>query len=45
MKRIAVGGFQHETSTFAPVPAGFAAFEPSGGWPGLSRGDALFGRG
>jgi microcystin degradation protein MlrC len=43
MTRIAVGGFQHETNTFAPVPADFAAFERPGGWPGLSRGEALFG--
>lgn len=39
--RIAVGGFQHETNTFAPVPATFAAFELADGWPGLSRGAAL----
>ena len=39
--RIAVGGFQHETNTFAPVPATFAAFELADGWPGLSRGPAL----
>ena len=39
--RIAVGGFQHETNTFAPVPATFAAFELADGWPGLSRGASL----
>ncbi len=27
MARVAVGGFQHETNTFAPGRAGFAAFE------------------
>lgn len=41
MARVAVGGFQHETNTFAPVRADFAAFERSGGWPGLSRGEAM----
>ena len=39
--RIAVGGFQHETNTFAPTRAGFADFARPGGWPGLSRGAAL----
>lgn len=42
MTRIAIGGFQHETNTFAPVPADFKAFETPGGWPGLSRGETLF---
>ncbi|MGH8740994.1 MAG: M81 family metallopeptidase, partial [Burkholderiales bacterium] len=27
MARIAIGGFQHETNTFAPSPADYAAFE------------------
>jgi len=39
--RIAVGGFQHETNTFAPLPATYAAFERADGWPSLSRGPAL----
>jgi microcystin degradation protein MlrC len=38
MARIAVGGFQHETNTFAPSPADYAAFESGGGWPGLCHG-------
>jgi microcystin degradation protein MlrC len=42
MARIAIGGWQHETNTFAPVKADFAAFEEAGGWPGLSRGQELF---
>ncbi len=42
MARIAVGGFQHETNTFAPVKADYAAFEEAGGWPGLSRGGEMF---
>lgn len=39
--RIAVGGFQHETNTFAPTPARYEDFVRPGGWPGLSRGAAL----
>jgi microcystin degradation protein MlrC len=42
MARIAVGGFQHETNTFSPVPATFADFEAPDAWPGLTRGPALF---
>ena len=41
--RVAIGGFQHETNTFAPVKADYAAFEQADSWPGLSRGEALFG--
>ncbi len=39
--RIGAGGFQHETNTFAPTGARFEDFARPGGWPGLSRGDAL----
>ncbi len=42
MARIAIGGFQHETNTFAPARAGFEDFEKHDGWPGLTRGEALF---
>jgi microcystin degradation protein MlrC len=42
MARIAIGGFQHETNTFAPVKASYTDFEQADGWPGLTRGDALF---
>jgi len=42
MARIAIGGFQHETNTFAPSQADYAAFEAGGGWPGVQHGDALF---
>jgi microcystin degradation protein MlrC len=42
MARIAVGGFQHETNTFAPVKADFTAFEQADAWPALTRGDGLF---
>ena len=37
MARIAVGGFQHETNTFAPSKADYAAFEAGGGWPAAAR--------
>jgi microcystin degradation protein MlrC len=39
--RIAIGGFQHETNTFAPARATYAHFERDGGWPGLRRGGAI----
>ncbi len=42
MATIAVGGFQHETNTFAPTKADYSVFEEADGWPGLSRGAALF---
>ena len=41
MSLIAVGGFQHETNTFAPTKAGYAAFEDGGGWPPFTTGDAI----
>ena len=40
--RIIVGGFQHETNTFSPTRADFAAFNIGGGWPPLTRGEAIF---
>ena len=40
--RVAVGGFQHETNTFAPRPATYEDFLRPGGWPGLTRGPGLF---
>src|SRR5687767_7824343 len=42
MARIAVGGFQHETNTFAPSKADYAAFEAGGGWPGVQYGEPMF---
>jgi microcystin degradation protein MlrC len=39
---IAVGGFQHETNTFAPSKATYEDFTRGGAWPGLLAGDALF---
>ncbi len=42
MARIAVGGFQHETNTFAPTKARFEHFEAADGWPALTTGPELF---
>src|SRR3546814_17156356 len=42
MARIAFGGFQHETNTFAPSNATYADFLKPGAWPGLTRGEPLF---
>jgi microcystin degradation protein MlrC len=42
MARIAVGGMQHETNTFSPVPATYADFVAPDAWPGLTRGAGLF---
>src|SRR3954468_13934692 len=42
MARIAIGGFQHETNTFAPSRADYAAFEDGGGWPGVQYGASIF---
>ncbi|MFO1322492.1 MAG: M81 family metallopeptidase [Burkholderiales bacterium] len=41
MAVIAVGGFQHETNTFAPSKADYNAFEQGGAWPALCFGDAI----
>ena len=43
MARIAIGGMQHETNTFAPSRADYAAFEAGGGWPGAQYGEPVFG--
>jgi microcystin degradation protein MlrC len=40
--KIAVGGFQHETNTFAPSKATFEAFKHGGGWPALTVGPDVF---
>ena len=39
--KIAVGGFQHETNTFAPMKADWNAFEQADSWPGLQVGAPL----
>lgn len=41
MTRIAVGGFHHETNTFAPTKATFEHFARTDGWPGLQRGAGM----
>lgn len=41
MARIAVGGFQHETNSFAPHRADFRHFAQQRDRPGLVRGEAL----
>ena len=38
MTRIAVGGFLHETNTFAPTKATYEDFVHGGGWPSMARG-------
>ena len=47
-KRVAIGGFQHETNTFAPTLATFEDFLMHDAWPGLTRGaemmDAVAGK-
>jgi microcystin degradation protein MlrC len=42
MPRIAVGGFQHETNTFAPQRATWDDFARADAWPGYVRGAELF---
>ena len=42
--RIGIGGFQHETNTFAPSRATWEDFaEKGGGWPRLVSGPAMLG--
>ena len=41
MTCIAVGGFLHETNTFAPTKAVYDAFVQGGGWPPMSQGPKL----
>ena len=41
MALIAVGGFQHETNTFAPTRANYRAFEVGAGRPGIQFGAAI----
>jgi microcystin degradation protein MlrC len=38
MTRIAVGGFLHETNTFAPTKASYDDFVHGGGWPAMAVG-------
>src|SRR6202158_2427745 len=41
MTRIAVGGFLHETNTFAPTKETYDDFVHGGGWPPMSQGAKL----
>lgn len=41
---IAIGGFQHETNTFAPSKATFDDFVRGRSWPPLAQGDEIFER-
>src|SRR6185436_18339487 len=41
MARIAVGGFQHETNTFAPLKATWEEFVRADAWPPLLQGAEL----
>lgn len=41
MTRVFVAGFHHETNTFAPSAADWAAFEAGAGYPAYSRGEAM----
>ncbi|MEM9604819.1 MAG: M81 family metallopeptidase [Pseudomonadota bacterium] len=41
MVRIALGGWQHETNTFAPLRAHYTDFLAADEWPGLSAGSAM----
>src|ERR1043165_7673618 len=38
MTRIAIGGFLHETNTFAPTKATYVDFVHGGGWPRMATG-------
>lgn len=40
--RIAIGGFMHESHSFAPRPTRYPDFVQPGGFPPLSYGDKLF---
>lgn len=39
--RIAIGGFLHETNTFGPSPADYAAFDGGSGYGPVRRGDEI----
>ena len=41
MARIAIGGWQHETNTFATIRAEYQAFVSADEWPALQQGDSL----
>ena len=39
--RIAIGGFMHETNTFAPSKATYEMFDRADSWPALVEGDGM----
>lgn len=41
-RRIAIGGFQHETNTYCPLPTEWRDFQIPGAWPAQTNGAALF---
>jgi microcystin degradation protein MlrC len=41
MPRIAIGGFLHETNTFAPTKATYDDFVHGGGWPSMALGEGV----
>lgn len=41
MTRVLLAGYQHETNTFAPSPADWAAFTRGDGFPAFQRGQAV----
>jgi microcystin degradation protein MlrC len=41
MTRIAIGGFLHETNTFAPTKATYDDFVHGGGWPAMAQGSQI----
>lgn len=43
MARVAIGGFLHETNTFAASYAGYCAFRTPDAWPGIIRGAQIAG--
>ena len=43
MARIAIGGFLHETHSFAPLPTAYRDFLKPGGFPAMQRGAGLIG--
>lgn len=42
MKKVLIGGFQHETNTFSPVLTDYDHFAIGSEWPGLTRHQHLF---
>jgi microcystin degradation protein MlrC len=42
--RVFVAGFHHETNTFAPTKANWAAFEAGAGYPAYARGETMLER-